>query len=241
VAECYRSLRDERDFQAGVWLALLLFKPQYGFLIGIFLIWKRRWAAIAGVAVGGMIIIGGSIWVGGMETLLAYPTTYTDMAKFFSEDVYHMINWRSIVITFKPVLTEEEGMFLTSSLAYVTVFFSILAWRGAWLPRDPRFSARFTLLLLATLLISHHSFNYGAVILILPTAAALAEGRHDRFMHLSVIAGIVFPTLSFVIVHVVDVTMASRILTFSIISLYVALLFWLLRNTKTIGYRIKAC
>ena len=62
VAECYLSLREGRDFTSGLWLALLLFKPQYGLLIGLVLIWKRRWAAIAGVIVGGMAIVGGSVW-----------------------------------------------------------------------------------------------------------------------------------------------------------------------------------
>ena len=69
VAECYLSLRRGRDFAAGLWLALLLFKPQYGLLIGLVLIWKRRWAAIAGVIVGGIVIVGGSVSGGGSPDL----------------------------------------------------------------------------------------------------------------------------------------------------------------------------
>lgn len=232
IAECYRSLRGERDFYAGLWLALLLFKPQYGILIGLLLIWKRRWAAIAGVIVGGIVVVGGSVLVAGVPTLMEYPTAFTDMAKFRALDAAHMINWRSLVLELRPGIGEREGMMLTQILAFITVFFTALAWRGTWLPRDSRFPARFTLLLLATLLANHHSFNYGAVILILPLAALLAEGQHDLFTGLSVIAGVVLPTLSFTLVKFGDVPWASRILTFSLLALYAGLLVRLWRYNK---------
>ena len=224
VAECYLSLRGGRDFTAGLWLALLLFKPQYGILVGLVLIWKRRWASIAGVIVGGIVIVGGSVLVAGVPTLMAFPTAFTDMAAFRSWDAAHMINWRSLVLAFRPGIGEQEGRMLTLSLGYVIVFLTALAWRGAWLPRDSRFPARFTLLLLATLLANHHSFNYGAVILILPLAAVLAEGRHDRFIAFSAIAGVCLPTLSLTLVNFYDMSLASRILTFSLLLLYAGLL-----------------
>jgi hypothetical protein len=235
VAECYLSLKKGRDFTAGLWLALLLFKPQYGLLIGLVLIWKRRWAAIAGVIVGGMVIVGGSVLVAGVPTLMAYPKAFADMAVFRSWDAAHMINWRSMVLALLPGIGEQKGMMLTLSLAYVTVFLTALAWRGAWLPHDSRFPARFTLLLLATLLANHHSFNYGAVILILPLAAILAEGRRDRFIAFSAIAGVFLPTLSLTLVNFHDMFLASRILTFSLLLLYAGLLLWVWRHGESLA------
>lgn len=224
VAECYRSLRGGRDFYAGLWLALLLFKPQYGLLIGLVLIWKRRWATIAGVIVGGVVVVGGSALVAGVPTLMEYPSAFSEMAKFRSWDAAHMINWRSLVLAFRPGIGEQEGMMLSQSLAFMTVLLTALAWRGAWLPRDSRFPARFTLLLLATLLANHHSFNYGAVILILPLAAVLAEGQYNLSTFFSVVVGIILPTMSFTLVNFCIVPLASRILTFSLLLLYASLL-----------------
>src|SRR5205823_7881821 len=53
VAEWYLALRRGRDLRAGLWLAVLLLKPQYGILIGPILLWKHRWNMVAGVALGG--------------------------------------------------------------------------------------------------------------------------------------------------------------------------------------------
>ena len=165
---------------------------------------------------------------------MAYPTAFADMAVFRSWDAAHMINWRSVVLAFRPGIGEQDGMMLTLSLSYVTIFLTALAWRGAWLPRDSRFPARFTLVLLATLLANHHSFNYGAVILILPLAAVLAEGRHDRFIAFSAIAGIALPTLSLTLVDFHDMSLASRILTSSLLLLYAGLLHWVWRYKQGI-------
>ena len=236
VAECYRSLQGRRDFLAGLWLSFLLFKPQYGIFVGLFLIWKRRWGAVAGAVVGGIAVLGGSILIAGADTLLDYPKSLTEMSRFYSWDMVHMINWRSVVFIlcyfFPETIGEQEGMMITLSLAYITVLITALAWRGEWLPEKTDFPARFTLLLLATLLANHHSFCYGAVILALPLAAMLATGEHYLLTGISVIAGILLPTISFTIFRFADVVWASRILTFSLLALYGSLLIWLWQYNK---------
>ena len=235
VAECYLSLRKDRDFQAGLWLAVLFFKPQYGILLGMLLIWKRRWAAVSGAFIGALVVVGGSVLVAGVGTLMAYPTTLTDMKEFLTDDVLYMINWRALVLALLPQIGELKAKILSYDLALLTIFFTALVWRGAWLPQDSRFSARFTLVLLATLLANHHSFNYGAVVLIVPLAATLAEGKHDRLIQLSVIAGIVLPTLTFTLVSwknmhdFNNLRLASLALTFSLLALYASLLLRLWR------------
>ena len=239
VSECYRSLQGRRDFWAGLWLSFLLFKPQYGILVGLFLIWKRRWAAIAGAVVGGIAVVGGSVLVAGVDTLLDYPKSLTEMSRFYSWDMAHMINWRSLVFMlcsfFPETIGEHEGMMITLSLAYITVLITAFAWRGEWLPGRADFPVRFTLLLLATLLANHHSFCYGAVILALPLAAALATGDHYLLTGMSVVAGVMLPTLSFTIFKFADVAWASRILTFSLLALYGSLLIWLWQYNKRVA------
>lgn len=233
VAECYLSLRKGRDFRAGLWLACLFFKPQYGILLGMLLIWKCRWAAVAGAFLGGIALVGGSVLAAGMETLMAYPTTLIDMKEFFSSHSTHMINWRSLVLAFIPGIGELKGKILSYDLALITVFLTAIAWRGAWLPHDSRFPARFTLVFLATLLANHHSFNYGAVLLILPLAATLAEGRSNGLTRLSVIVGIILPTLAIMLFDLHNVPLASLTLTFSLLALYASILHWLWRYNQS--------
>lgn len=74
VAEGYLAFRAGREFRGGLWVACLLFKPQYGLLFAPLLIWKRRWAAVAGAAAGVLAIVIGSILVAGMPALL--PTRH---------------------------------------------------------------------------------------------------------------------------------------------------------------------
>ena len=52
LAECYLALRAGKDLRAGLWLSVLLIKPQYALLLGVLLLVKRRWAAVAGAAAG---------------------------------------------------------------------------------------------------------------------------------------------------------------------------------------------
>lgn len=234
IAECYLSLRAGRDFRAGLWLACLLIKPQYGFLLGLLLIWKCRWRAVAGTVVGGVIIVGGAVLVGGMAALLAYPSAIIDNygARFRGYGVGHMTNWRSLVLYFSPEISNLRGMVYTQFLAAATVLCAALAWRGPWEPRNPRFPTQMTVLLLATILAIFHSFNYGATILAIPIAAMLTEGRTNRVARLAVMAGVILPTLSFTLIYFRDGVPAARILTVVLLICYGSLVMelWLARQ-----------
>jgi hypothetical protein len=234
IAECYLSLRAERDFRAGLWLACLLIKPQYGFLLGLLLIWKRRWRAVAGAVIGGVIVVGGSVLVAGMETVLAWPDALISIygARLRGYGVDHMTNWRSLVLYFRPEISNLRGMVYTQFLAAATVLCAALACRGPWEPRNPRFPTQMTVVLLATILAIFHSFNYGAIILAIPIAAMLTEGRSNRVARLAVMAGVILPTLSFTLIYFRDGVPAARILTVLLLTCYGSLLveLWLARQ-----------
>ena len=214
VAGCYRSLRLGHDFRAGLWTAFLLFKPNYGLLLGLLLIYKGRWRAVAGAVVGGVLVVGGSILVAGLPTVLAYPASLQEHARFRSGSEEDMVNWLSIILELRPGIGDFKGMLLEQFLNVVTVLGVAFAWRGPWKPDAPNFPIQFTLVILATLIANHHSFNYGAVLLALPLASAMAEGQLSRFSRLTVIAGIILPTLSFTVMAFIDPSRASRILAY---------------------------
>lgn len=225
VGECYLALRNGRDLAAGLWLSWLLIKPQYGGLIGLFLIWKGRWYAVIGAVLGGMVIVGLSILVAGWDALLAYPLALKEMAVFKGYWEENMINWRSVVLWLRPGVGTFKGMLLTQALAIGTLLALVIVTRGRWAGREPAFSVQFTLVVAATLLITHHSFTYGAVMLILPLAAVFSEHRASRWTEWSVLVIAVAPTLAFTLWRVWSVSFAARIITFGLLSCFASLLW----------------
>ncbi len=221
----YLALRAGKDFQAGLYLSLLLFKPQYGVLLGPLLIWKKRWEAMAGVGLGAIIIIGGSLLVAGLPTLLAYPGAFTEMAKFRGDVPTLMINWRSLILWVSPNIGDQSGMLLELLLSGLTVLVTAFAWRGPWAPREQRFSILMSLTIAATLLANHHSLPYGAVLLVAPLASALAEADLSCFTRLAFTAACLLPALSFTLLFFLDLQAASRLLMILLSISFASLLF----------------
>lgn len=200
----FASLRAGREFRAGLWLSCLLFKPQYGILIGPLLLWKRQWHTVAGVAVGAMAVLFGSVIVAGLPALLAYPNSLVDQADFrgTGTSAYpgSMINWRSFVwllLLIVPEIGDGTATLLTLILGGVTVICMLSAWRGPWVPSSSTFPSKIALVLLATLLANYHSHAHGAVLLAVPIATILATGRPSRLTRAAIVGAFLSPTLAF--------------------------------------------
>lgn len=195
VTECYLALRTGKEFRAGLWLGCLLLKPHYGIFLGLLLLWKRRWHAVLGAAATGGLIVGGSMLVGGVEGLLAYPSAFSGMAQFRGDDPAIMINWRSVILDIYPAIYWKNGTVLTVALAVVTLFILASVWRGEWNRRSVDFPIKILLTLLGTLIASFHSHPYGAVLLAMPLVAVLSSGQFGRAAWWVVGIGAVMPTL----------------------------------------------
>ncbi len=232
LAECYLALCRGKDFVAGLWLSCLLIKPQYGLLIGLFLIWKGRWSAVAGSFLGGMFVIAVSILVAGWDSLLAYPHALSSMAVFKSPDVGDMINWRSVVLAANPSISTGSGLLLTQGLSVLTVLAVVAVTRGPY-RASSKFSLHFALVVLATLLVSYHSFNYGAVMLIFPLVAVYSEGLANTWAKWSMLIGSILPTVSFTALRLGNTPFATRILTIAMLLCFGSLL-WTAWNLKAL-------
>lgn len=224
MARFYLALRSRRDLQAGLYLSLLLFKPQYGILIGPLLIWKRRWAAVAGVAIGAVLILFGSIVAVGPATLLEYPRAFTEMAEFRGDVYRHMINWRSLILWLEPNIGDLSGLLLELAAGGLTVLLVVIAWRGEWATRECRFAIQISLALIATLLVNHHSHQHGAVLLSVPLASALAEADLSRFTRTVVVAACLIPAVSFTLLFSLATAQASRLLIVLLATCFASLL-----------------
>ncbi|MEK6802933.1 MAG: glycosyltransferase family 87 protein [Nitrospirota bacterium] len=197
VTECYLALRADHDFRAGVWLGCLLVKPHYGLLLGLLLLWKGRWKAVLGVALTGSVLLFGSLWVGGMQTLLAYPQAFSDMVQFRGDSPIVMLNWRSIVLDWYPSIYWRSGIILTVCLGIATALCVGWVWRGPWNPSAEDFPAKMLLTLLATIIILYHSHPYGAAILVMPLAAVVLSEQASRMGQGIACAGAILPTIIF--------------------------------------------
>lgn len=226
ITECFLSLRAGRDLRAGLWLSCVLIKPQYGFLLGLLLIWKLRWRAVAGALIGAVILFGGSFLVGGTAPLLGYAISISHYGgeKLRGLAVDHMINFRSLILYFHPDTSNLRGILYMYILGGATILSAALAWRGPWDPRSHRFPTQMSVVLLATLLASYYGYQAGASIIAVPIASMLMEGHPNRLTRLSIMAGAILPTLSFTLLNLLDVPMASRVLTLLLLASYGCLL-----------------
>jgi hypothetical protein len=68
----YRSLVRGEDRAAGVWAAIGLFKPQLFFVFPLIFLAARRWRALASSVVAGLVLLGVSLAMVGVEGLQAW-------------------------------------------------------------------------------------------------------------------------------------------------------------------------
>src|SRR5207248_1929783 len=124
------------DLRGGLWLGLLALKPQYGLLLGLFVLWKRRWLAVAGAAMGVAVVIGASVIIGGPTSLLDYQAAVSAMGEIRDPyaDPAEMVNWRALIVNLRPAIGNTSGVLLFLTLSVLTV--AVIAWaaRGPWRP-----------------------------------------------------------------------------------------------------------
>jgi hypothetical protein len=200
LAESYVALRRGADFSGGVWLGMLALKPQYGLLLGLFLLWKRRWHAVAGAALGVALIIGGSVVVAGPAAILEYANAVSAMGAI--RDPYavpaEMVNWRAVIVNARPAIGNTSGVLLFLALSGLTVLATAFATRGQWRPATPALDMQLAAVVLATFLVSYHSHMHGLVLLTVPLAALWRASAKAASVRLSMLAFVFLPTAAFV-------------------------------------------
>jgi glucose/arabinose dehydrogenase len=197
VGEMLVSFKAGREFRAGLWLAVLLIKPQYAVVYALLILWKMRHRAIAGAIVGTLSFALIGALFAGVDAFTQFPGALRSMADFQGDigGPWLMINWRAIVLSLSPHIADQSGIAFVSVLSVLTIAVSLLPWRGKWNPDAPGFASCFCLLTLGGLISSYHSHLHGAVLLTVPLAAALAEPTFQLLTRLSVAVALYVPTL----------------------------------------------
>jgi hypothetical protein len=183
--EAFIRFTRRHDLRAGLWLAVLVLKPQYLLLIVPILLWKERWRALAGFALGGAAILGVSIVVAGPQSIAAYIASLVESgsasggALLVAVAPEVMVNWRGMLLAV-PGLPDVARLAITLALSALTVAAVVIAFRGPWRPTGPRFAGQMTLLATGTVLAAYHSHVHGATLIAVPLAALLASWRPSQ-------------------------------------------------------------
>ncbi len=154
---------------AGAALVLTLVKPQLAFLTLPFLLYTRRWRALAGfLAVGAGLLLLSLPFVGlqnyqdyvSVQRAVANWTVYNDALQLDVPGIHGMLLQRW------PHSIPASNVATLLSLAMIAGL--AWYWRGPWQPGSPRFAAGWALLLLVTMQVSSFAHSYDLVLLIVP-------------------------------------------------------------------------
>lgn len=202
LAESYLALRRGAELRGGVWLGLLALKPQYGLLLGLFLVWKFRWRAVLGAALGLGAVLVASVLAAGPQSLLEYVSGVSAMGDF--RDPYaasaEMVNWRALIVNARPSIGNASGVAAYVVLSVLTV--ALIAWatRDRWRTGTPLLEWQLVAVLVGTFLASYHSHMHGLVLLTVPLAAAWRLSTRAPVERVALLAFVFVPTIAFMVV-----------------------------------------
>jgi hypothetical protein len=125
------AARDGKSFRSGLWLTLLLIKPQSLIVLGPGLLVSRRYRALSGLLAGTVAVLVLSYGLAGEAGLAALVRLYVsypgNLAYTFPES---MMNWRALAVQIgHSVGTNTEALAIVASLATAAL--------GIWLWSRP--------------------------------------------------------------------------------------------------------
>lgn len=182
------DFEDGRELRAGFWVGLLALKPQYAPCLVLVILLKRRWAALAGVSLGGGTVLVASLITGGLSGVVAYgrelATSYPSYAGSLGVDPRGQLSWRSVVAMTLPGLGSGWSLALVIVLSLLTILTLPLIWRGPWSPHSDDFALRFLATLAVTLLVAYQSQPHGAALLLIPGVLVASKSRSSALLPL---------------------------------------------------------
>jgi Glycosyltransferase family 87 len=165
------SFYQERDFRAGVFLGLTLFRPEFSILIALlFLVW-RRWRIVGGFVAASAACLTISAIVTGLAAFESYlraaftwNTQPSPLAVSLNGAAHSTVMpnlWCLTTMLGHQFLSSNSLHAITAALAL-----ALLIWTAT---RPPNFA----LAILVVLLVSYHGSIYDTVLLILPVAMVM--------------------------------------------------------------------
>jgi alpha-1,2-mannosyltransferase len=172
LAGVYAGFRRERDVSLGIWLGLLLYKPQLAFVPVLLVLWRRRWRALGVAGIVGALLTAVGVAAAGP----AWPRNFLRLTTgdYYRDNAIVADGVRSISIpAVLRHLTGTDAVWTTPVAAILCL--GLLGWlfhlwHGAR-PADAGFPLRFGVAVAVAILISPHALFYEAALLVLPVIA----------------------------------------------------------------------
>jgi hypothetical protein len=156
------SLKRERDGLAGLFLALGLYKPQLVLPLAGCLLMARRWYSLSIFGVTGMVLVGISVWMVGLQGIFDFLSILRSM-NHYSYIIYppNMPNIRGLIHDLLYAkATGSLSFALTGIMSVVAYLLCLFLWRGDFDALNSIFDLQFSLTLLTTILISYHLYPH---------------------------------------------------------------------------------
>lgn len=181
VALFFHDLLKEKEQRAGIWLALLMVKPELFLILAIVLVAKRKWPAVTGYLGSGVVLLLISLGVVGakgfgryvalnLEALHSYTPVHSEMK------LRELLSWRGLFVRFLGGGPWAEGLALVFTVFSFVILY--VAWRGDHQPGSSGYRSRWALTLLFAILVAPHVHIQSLAIVI--AAACLLLGGQTR-------------------------------------------------------------
>jgi hypothetical protein len=167
VGEFFHALVHKKPWRAGIWLALLLLKPQTLILILPVLLFQRNWKTIVGFGITSALVGLLSFVLIGAKGLDGFSASWLVASKSNATVMPEiMVNWRMLALRLGAFTVPILGWILAAAGIAATIFLTFALWRKSVSPASPAFILGWFGTIAATLLLSWHSHVHMGVILI---------------------------------------------------------------------------
>jgi len=157
----YLALRAEHDFSAGLAIGSLIFKPQLGIAAAVLFLVTRRWRLVAGAVLAALVQLSVGCIYYGLDAMSEYWHALMNSPQIlpiFEPRSYQTHSLRTFFSMLIPLPAFALALYLLS--AAVVLYLLVQCWRG-----QVRLDIAYSILLLATVLVSPHLTVYDLVIL----------------------------------------------------------------------------
>ncbi|MBI4764890.1 MAG: DUF2029 domain-containing protein [Deltaproteobacteria bacterium] len=176
----FRDLLAGKDQRAGVWLALLMIKPELFLIPAMVVAIKRKWLFLKGYLGMGLLLLILSLAIVGLDGFGDYIKMNLEAARSYTEvqtelHLSNMISFRAFFVRFLyGTAIAEIFSFIYTALS---LFLLWMVWRGDWKTDLTRFGLQWSLTFLVSLLVAPHVYLQ-SLILIFPAAAMFLHGSN---------------------------------------------------------------
>ena len=167
------AFRGRHDGWGGLSLALLLAKPQYAAAALLYLLWQKRWRALAGFAVGvtGLVLLGVlATGPGGLSSWLRAITQATGLGSYYGIHPTLMFTWSGFLtaLSSQPILGAAPSVpfLLWAGLEMCTLLLMAMIWNRQTSEPEATLGAGFSGLLIGAILLSPHTYVQDLVLLL---------------------------------------------------------------------------